>query len=72
MIVDEDSKIERKDKEGKEDEELARSLEEIYLSWEERNAKQMDLAERKRRRPKDQENDSKKDVTRIKRMKQMK
>ena len=72
MIVDEDSKIERKDKEGKEDEELARSLEEIYLSWEERNAKQMDLTERKRRRPKDQENDSNKDGTRIKRMKQMK
>ena len=72
MIVDEDSKIERKDKEGKEDEELARSLEEIYLSWEERNAKQMDLAERRRRRPKDQGNDSNKDGTRIKRMKQMK
>ena len=52
---DESSKKEREDKEQKDDEELARTLNDMDLSWEERKAKQMELAENGRRRQKDQE-----------------
>ena len=68
---DEESKKLREDREKKEDEELVRVLEDMDLAWEERKSKEMEMADRKRRRPRDQEEGDKLVGGKKKRLKRM-
>ena len=63
---DEDVKKDRKEKELKMDEEMARILEDMDMSWEEKKSKQRELAKKKRRRKSQEQEENTEESTRRK------